>query len=139
MAKRSARGPTQRQLRVGELVRHAIAEILRRGKLSGLDLAGTVVTVSEVRMSPDLKVATVFVLPLGGGDADRTVTALDDSRKQLRHQVARRLDLRYAPDLRFRTDGSFDEGDRIDALLRLPKVRRDLEPEDGDSPSGDRD
>ena len=74
MAKRSARGPTQRQLRVGELVRHAIAEILRRGKLSGLDLAGTVVTVSEVRMSPDLKVATVFVLPLGGGDADRTVT-----------------------------------------------------------------
>ena len=138
MRNRSARAPSQRQLRVGELVRHAIVEMLQRGEISDPDIGRSVITVSEARMTPDLKTATVFVMPLGGGAVDRTVAALDRSRKRIRYEVARRLDLRYAPDLKFRADPSFAEGEHIDTLLRSPKVRRDLTPEADGSSSDDR-
>jgi len=122
--------PSQRQLRVGELVRHALSELLARGDVREPELEGVVVTVPEVRMSPDLKLATAFLMPLGGLDPQRTVELLDRHRKFLRGALARRLSLKYAPDLRFRVDTSFAEGDRIDALLRSPEVQRDLADED---------
>jgi ribosome-binding factor A len=122
----AARPPSQRQLRVGELIRHAIAEILQRGEVHDPDLEEAVVSVSEVRMTPDLRLATVFVMPLGGSGGEGIVAAFDRNRRYLRGEVARRVDLRYAPELRFRLDESFDEGDRIDALLRTPAVKRDL-------------
>ena len=90
-------------------------------------------------MTPDLKTATVFVMPLGGGAADRTVAALDRNRKRIRYEIAHRLDLRFAPDLKFRADPSFAEGQHIDALLRSPEVSRDLARDADGSPSGDRD
>ncbi len=125
----AGRAPTQRQLRVGELIRHAIAEILQRGEVHDPDLDGLVVTVPEVRMTPDLRLATVFVMPLGGRDADKALAALARHHKYLRGEVGHRVDLRYAPDLRFRLDESFEEGERIDSLLRSPEVKRDLEGE----------
>ena len=85
------------------------------------------VTVPEVRMTPDLRTATVFVMPLGGKGADTVVAAFDRNKRFLRGEIARRVDLRYAPDLKFRLDSSFEEGDRIDALLRTPAVKRDLD------------
>ncbi|MCP4385493.1 MAG: 30S ribosome-binding factor RbfA [Hyphomicrobiales bacterium] len=118
--------PSQRQLRVGELIRHALADILQRGEVHDPALEGHVITVSEVRMSPDLKIATAFVMPLGGKDGRDVVKAFDRNRKYLRGDVARRVKLRYAPDLRFRLDPSFDESDRIETLLRDPAVKRDL-------------
>ena len=121
--------PSQRQLRVGELIRHAIAEILQRGEVHDPASRGLVVTVPEVRMTPDLRLATVFVMPLGGKDADTLLAALDRHRKFLRGEVAHRVNLRYAPELRFRLDNSFDEGERIDSLLRSPEVKRDLDGE----------
>ncbi len=139
MARRtnSSRGGTpapasQRALRVGELVRHALAEILARGEIDDEFLAGTIVSVPEVRMTPDLSLATCFVMPLGGGDATAVVEALDRHRKFLRGEVAHRINLRHAPDLRFRVDTSFETGARIDALLGLPAVRRDVEAAKGD-------
>ena len=125
----SARAPSQRQLRVGELIRHTLADIFQRGEVHDPDLAGMVVTVPEVRMTPDLRLATVFVLPLGGKGAGTLVAALDRHRKFLRGEVGHRVALRYAPELRFRLDDSFDTGERIDSLLRSPEVKRDL---DGD-------
>ncbi len=125
----SARAPSQRQLRVGELVRHTLAEILQRGEVHDPALEGMVVTVPEVRMTPDLRVATVFVMPLGGKGADTLVAVLDRHRKFLRGEVGHRVALRYAPELRFRLDESFDEGEHIDALLRSPDVKRDLDGE----------
>jgi ribosome-binding factor A len=124
-----SRAPSQRQLRVGELVRHALAEILQRGEIHDPAFDGVVVTVPEVRMTPDLKLATVFVMPLGGKGREAVVAAFERNRRYLRGEIARRVELRYAPDLTFRLDASFDEADRIDALLRSPDVRRDL---DGD-------
>jgi ribosome-binding factor A len=123
----SPRGSSQRQLRVGELIRHALAEILQRGEVHDPDLEGMVVTVPEVRMSPDLRLATAFVIPLGGKGADTLVATLERHKKFLRGEVAHRIDLRYAPELRFRLDESFDVGSRIDELLRQPEVKRDLE------------
>ena len=125
----SARAPSQRQLRVGELVRHALAEIFQEGAVHDPDLEGMVVTVPEVRMTPDLKLATVFVMSLGGKGADTLVATLERHRKFLRGEVGHRVVLRYTPDLRFRLDESFDEGQHIDELLRSPEVKRDL---DGD-------
>ncbi len=122
----SSRGPSQRQLRVGELVRHALAEIFQRGEVHDPDLEGMLVTVPEVRMSPDLRLATAFVIPLGGKGADKLIATLDRNKKFLRGEVAHRIDLRFAPELRFRLDESFAEGERIDNLLRSPDVRRDL-------------
>jgi ribosome-binding factor A len=126
----SSRAPSQRQLRVGEVIRHALAEILQRGAIHDPALDGVVVTVPEVRMSPDLKSATVFLVPLGGKGAEIVLPAFERNKRYLRGEIAHRVNLRYAPDLRFRLDQSFAEGERIDALLRSPEVKRDL-PGDG--------
>jgi ribosome-binding factor A len=115
--------PTQRQLRIGELVRHVLAEILQHGGVHDPVLEGSVVTVPEVRMSPDLKTATVFVIPLGGKGGEDIVEAFDRNKRYLRGEIAHRVKLRHAPDLRFRLDTSFDESERIDALLRSGKKR----------------
>lgn len=123
--------PGQRQLRVGELVRHALADILARGMLREDALSGVVVTVPEVRLSPDLKLATCYVMPLGGVNAEGVVAALDRHRRFLRGEVAHRIAMKFAPDLRFRVDTSFEQGSRIDALLRSdPIVRHDVEADD---------
>jgi ribosome-binding factor A len=127
-------GPSQRQQRVAELVRHALAEVLSRGDIQDPVLTSHVVTVPEVRMSPDLKLATAYIMPLGGQDERPVIDALDRNKKVLRHEVARRVNLKFAPDLRFRRDETFDEASRIDALLRTEKVRRDIESaKDGDA------
>ena len=120
-------GPSQRQQRVAELVRHALAEVLSRGDMQDDVLATHVVTIPEVRMSPDLRLATAFVMPLGGKDEGAVLAALERHKKTLRQEVARRVTLKFAPDLRFRRDESFDEAARIDALLRSERVRRDTE------------
>lgn len=130
--KSSAPGGSQRQLRVGEQVRHAIADILAQGTVHDVDLEGHIITVPEVRMSPDLKLATVYVMPLGGRDTEIIIAALERNKKFLRGEVARRVNLKFAPDLRFRVDERFDEAERIEKLLRTPAVQKDLE-QDPDS------
>jgi len=127
MAKRfeQTTGPSQRQQRVAELVRHALAEVLSRGDLQDDVLTKNVITIPEVRMSPDLKLATAYVMPLGGKDEDAVIRALEKNKKHLRQEVARRVNLKFAPDLRFRRDESFDEAARIDSLLRSERVARD--------------
>ena len=129
MQKRSdtPKGPSQRQQRVAELVRHALAEVLARGDIQDPVLASHVVTIPEVRMSPDLKIATAYVMPLGGGDERAVIKALAGHKGVLRSAVARRVNLKFAPDLRFLRDETFDEASRIDALLRSEKVRRDID------------
>jgi ribosome-binding factor A len=124
-ARGQTRAPSQRQLRVGEVIRHALAEILQRGEVHDPELEGIVVTVPEVRVSPDLKSATVYVMPLGGKGTETVLAAFERNKKFLRGEIARKVNLRFAPDLRFRLDETFDEGDRIDALLRSPEVKRD--------------
>ncbi len=118
--------PSQRMLRVAELVRHAMSELLTRGALNDPLLDTQVVTVPRVRMSPDLKLATVYVLPLGGGETEKVIEALDKHRKFLRGEVARKINLKFAPDVRFRVDEDFDKASKIDALLNSAQVRRDL-------------
>lgn len=132
MPKRSARagaspaaGPSQRQLRVGELIRHKIADMLSRRDIHDDVLAKHVISVPEVRMSPDLKLATVYVMPLGGQDVKPVLEALDRNKRYIRGEVAHAVNMKYAPDLRFRFDETFDEGARIDALLASPKVKQD--------------
>ena len=127
MAKRfeQTTGPSQRQQRVAELIRHALAEVLSRGDLQDSVLTKNVITIPEVRMSPDLKLATAYVMPLGGRDEVAVLKALDKNKKILRQEVARRVNLKFAPDLRFLRDESFDEAARIDALLRSEPVARD--------------
>jgi ribosome-binding factor A len=123
----SAAAPSQRMLRVAELIRHAMADILARGDVEDEALSGKVITFPEVRISPDLKIATVYVMPLGGKDADLVVKALARQAKPLRHALASRLrDMKSIPELRSREDESFDEAMRIDALLASEKVKRDL-------------
>ena len=117
---------SQRQLRVGELVRHAISEILAQGNVHDPVLAGHLVTVPEVRMSPDLKLATIYVMPLGGRDVGDVVAALERNKKFLRSEIAHRVNLKFAPDVRFRADERFDEAERIEKLLKTPAVQRDL-------------
>ncbi len=129
------RAPSQRQLRVGELVRHAVAELLARGEIMDPEVNSLMITVPEVRMSPDLKNATVFVTPLGGGDAKAAVKALDRNKRWIRGQVAHKVNLKFAPDLVFRFDDRFEESARIDSLLRSPEVAQDL----GESPDADED
>ena len=118
--------PSQRQLRVGEELRHIIANVIERGDIRDPDLIGRAITVTEVRISPDLKNATVFVIPLGGGDVTPILAGLKRAKSFLRHEIARSVDLRAVPNLSFEPDISFDEATRIDALLRSPEVRRDL-------------
>lgn len=122
-----SQGRSVRLLRVGEQVRHALAEVLARGDLRDDVIVQNIVTVSEVRLSPDLRHATVFVKALGGDD-QALVKALAGHAKFLRGEVARRLSTKYTPDLRFRPDESFDAGARIDAVLKRPNIARDLIP-----------
>jgi ribosome-binding factor A len=124
--KSSAAGDSQRQLRVGETVRHAVADILVNGSVHDQDLEGHIITVPEVRMSPDLKLATIYVMPLGGRDTEIVIAALERNKKFLRGEVARRVNLKFAPDVRFRVDDRFDEAERIEKLLRTPAVQKDL-------------
>jgi ribosome-binding factor A len=119
-------GPSQRQLRVGELIRHALAEMLVRGEIHDDVLASHVVTVSEARMSPDLRLATIYIMPLGGKDLADVLAALDRHRKFIRSEIARAVNLKFAPEIRFLSDETFDEADRIDRLLANDKVRRDV-------------
>jgi ribosome-binding factor A len=128
--KSSAPGGSQRQLRVGELMRHAIADILSQGGVHDSVLQTNIITVPEVKMSPDLKLATVYVMPLGGNNAEPVLKALAANKGFLRTEAAHRVNLKYAPDLRFRIDERFDEAERIDRLLRTPAVQRDLAHDD---------
>jgi ribosome-binding factor A len=123
----SGKGPSQRMLRVGEMVRHKLAELLIRGEIHDDVLASHVVSITEVRISPDLKLATAYVMPLGGKDTATVIAALEKHKKFIRAEIAHTLDLRYAPDIRFREDETFDEVSRIDQLLHSEKVRRDVE------------
>jgi len=125
-AERSDRGRSQRQLRVGEALRHALAAILERDLLDDPALAGRSVTVSEVRVSPDLSNAAVFVTPLGGEALEETVAALNRASGFLRRQLAGEVELRILPRLSFQADHSFDQAQSIEQLLRRPRVSRDL-------------
>ncbi len=120
-------GPSQRQLRVGELIRHALAEMLTRGEIHDDVLASHIVTIPEVRMSPDLRLATIYVMPLGGKDVTPVIAALERNKKYIRAEVAHAVNLKFAPDVRFLADETFEEGSRIDRLLASEKVRRDVE------------
>jgi ribosome-binding factor A len=126
-------GPSQRALRVGELVRHAIADMLARGEVHDPVLEGHMNTVPEVRMSPDLRLATVYVMPLGGRDEKDVIEALDRNKRFLRGEIAHRVNLKFAPDLRFRVDDRFDEAARIEKLLASPAVKRDLDKENNEN------
>ena len=126
-AREPAKGPTQRSLRAGEVVRHALAEILARGEIHDPVIAAHLITVPEVRMSPDLRLATIYVMPLGGRDVQEVVEALERNKRYLRGEIARRVNLKFAPDIRFCLDRRFDEAERIERLLRSPQVRRDLD------------
>jgi len=118
--------PSQRMLRVGELIRHTLSDLLARGAVRDPVLEGHVVTVPDVRMSPDLKLATVYVMPLGGKDMNDVLAALERHKKFLRVEIAGRINLRFAPEVRFKADQSFESGAKIDALLDSPQVKRDL-------------
>lgn len=128
MTRKKAKPPSQRQLRVGEELRHVLAEIIARGELRDPALAGKSITVSEVRPSPDMRHATAFVMPLGGvGDVAAIVDALNHASHYLTHEMGRRLTMKYTPVLHFEADKVFDEAQHIDDLLRRPEVARDLE------------
>jgi ribosome-binding factor A len=126
--------PSQRQLRVGEVIRHTVADLLARGEVHDPVIEAHIVTVPEVRMSPDLRLATIYVMPLGGKDEQKVIAALERHKKYLRGEIARRVNLKFAPDLRFRLDERFDEAERIEKLLRTPEVLRDLTPDPDDKP-----
>jgi ribosome-binding factor A len=125
-------GPTQRMLRVGELVRHALAGLFARGEIVDEVLAGKVITVPEVRMAPDLKLASAYIMPLGGEGAAEVVEALNRHHRFIRGRIAPELDLKFAPEVRFFVDETFEEFGKIDALLRSERVQRDLQGDDED-------
>jgi ribosome-binding factor A len=122
----SAETPSQRQLKVGELIRHALADIFSRGKIMDEVLARHSLTVPEVRMSPDLKLATAYVITLGGGEASEAVEHLNKHKRFLRGEVAKRVSMKFMPEIRFKVDTSFEASARIDELLASPDVARDL-------------
>ena len=124
--------PSQRMLRVAELIRHCMADLLTRGEITDAVLAKYVVTVPRVSMSPDLKLATIYVMPLGGKDAELVIAALENHKNFLRGEVARKINLKFAPEVRFKIDDTFENSARIDALLNSDKVRRDLQAPDED-------
>jgi ribosome-binding factor A len=128
-------GPSQRQLRVGELIRHALAEMLSRGDIHDPTIEGHMITVPEVRMTADLRLATIYVMPLGGKDEKEVVAALERNKKFLRGEIAHRVNLKFAPEIRFRVDERFDEAERIEKILRTPEVQRDLESKSRDDES----
>jgi ribosome-binding factor A len=123
--------PSQRQLRAGELIRHALTDILAREEFDDPALHGKSITVTEVRVSPDLKNATAFAAPLGGEDMAKTVEALNRASGFLRGRLSREIDMRYTPVVRFIADDSYDEARRIDELLASERVRRDLDHKNG--------
>jgi len=130
MGRRAAEQPGYRALKVGEAIRHALADLLARGVVRDPALDAAIVSVSEVRVSPDLRHATAYVMPLGADAAARAavLAALNAHARAFRHAVAERVNTRYAAEIRFRIDSSFDEAARIEALLRSPRVARDLGP-----------
>ena len=135
-AEEKGRPRSVRQLRVGEEIRHCLAQVLGRDELRDPDLQGRIITVSEVRVSPDLRNATVFVMPLGGEADDAVLSALNRATSYLRGRVGQDVRLRHAPRLSFRHDVSFDSASRIDTLLRSPEVARDLADSEPDPAEG---
>ena len=129
-ARFNSAGPSQRQLRVGELIRRTLSETLSRGDTHDPDLGRMMITVSEVRTSPDLRIATVFVLPLGGDNKEAALEALNRAKGELRHAVNKAVRLRFSPELRFILDDSFDRMDETNRLLNQENVRRDIEKDD---------
>ena len=133
------KGPTQRQLRVGEMLRHTLSGILRNTEIRDADLAGVSITVTQVRPSPDMRHATVFVEPLGGANAPAILAALNRRRAFVRGELGRVIELKFTPELRFVEDTSFAEAERIETILHSERVARDLQappdsPEDDDVP-----
>ena len=133
----SLKGPSQRQLRVGEVLRHALSDILREKSIRDADLEGVSVTVTQVKPSPDMRHATVFVEPLGGRNADVVVAALNRHRGFLRGELGRTIELKFTPELRFVEDTSFAESERINRILHSEKVARDLNAPGEDSKDDD--
>ncbi|MEP5760808.1 MAG: 30S ribosome-binding factor RbfA [Litoreibacter sp.] len=130
MAKKShfsGAGPSQRMLRVGELIRRTLAEVLNRGEIHDPDLNRISITVSEVRVSPDLTIATVFVLPLGGKGKEEAIEALSRNKGEIRRIITKKMKLKNSPDLRFLTDDTFDAMDDTNRLLNSPHVKQDLD------------
>jgi ribosome-binding factor A len=125
-----AAGPSQRQLRAGELIRHALSEILLRGETGDPELERLGVTVHEVQISPDLKIATAFVRALIEGAESKALEALNRNRKYIRGLIAPKLDMKFMPDIRFRIDTALDYASKIDEILRRPDVARDLKSEE---------
>jgi ribosome-binding factor A len=123
---RDTKGPSQRQLRVGEVVRHTLSELFTRGDVHDPVIQKHLITVPEVRMSADLQLATIYVMPLGGRDIEAVLAALGRNKRYLRGEIARGVNLKFAPEIEFRADERFDEAERIEKLLRTPRVQRDL-------------
>src|SRR6202050_278330 len=120
-------GGSQRQLRVGEMIRHELADMLSRGDIHDPVIEAHMITIPEVRMSPDLRLATIYVMPLGGRDIQPVIEALERNKRYVRGEISRRVNLKFAPDIRFRVDERFGEAERIAKLLQTPEVRRDLD------------
>lgn len=139
MPRNPHREPGQRALRVGEELRHALAHIFERGELHDPDLAGVALTVTEVRVSPDLRNATAYVMPLAGANAAQVMAGLQRSAPYLRRALAHAVSLRYAPTIGFALDTAFEHARRIDALLHQPVVERDLDPAAGAATDEDED
>ncbi len=125
----SPAGPSQRALRVGELIRHAVADMLTRGEVHDPVLEGHLVTIPEVRMTGDLRLAPIYVVPLAGRDVKDVLEALERNKRYIRGEIAHRVNLKFAPEIRFHADERFDEAERIEKLLRTPAVQRDLKGE----------
>jgi ribosome-binding factor A len=119
-------GASARQLRVGELIRHALADMFSRGDIHDPVIEAHMITVPEVRMSADLRLATIYIMPLGGRDEDAVLDALERNKRYMRGEIAHRVNLKFAPEIRFRIDDRFDEAERIAKLLQTPAVQRDL-------------
>jgi len=131
-----SQGASQRQLRVGELIRHELADMFSRGDVHDPVIETHMITVPEVHMSADLRLATIYIMPLAGRDATAVLEALERNKRYVRGEISRRVNLKFAPEIRFRIDERFDEAERIEKLLRTPVVRRDL---DGAKDSGGKD
>ena len=125
-----SQGGSQRQLRVGELIRHELADMLSRGIIHDPVVEAHMITVPEVRMTADLRLATIYIMPLGGRDENEVLGALERNKRYVRGEIARRVNLRFAPEIRFRIDDRFAEAERMERLLRTPAVRRDLDSSD---------
>ena len=123
---------SQRQLRVGELIRHELADMLSRGDIHDPVIQGHMITVPEVRMTPDLRLATIYIMPLGGRDEKEVLDALERTKRYVRGEIAHRVNLKFAPEIRFRLDERFAEAERIEKLLRTPVVQRGLDSQEDD-------